>query len=125
MACNLPDLQMAPQLSTGSIQKIYDTGDTTDKPTLQVWDVKRIGNPSAANGSERYRYAALAWHTHAPRVTAKNGVPLGRIVISDGAHYQQAMLATQQNSKVQDGTLVQNCCVALKSYICNVVQGKK
>ena len=115
---------VAPQLSTGSIQKIYDTGDTTDKPTLQVWDVKRI-RKSDANGCERYRYAALAWHTHAPRVTAKNGVPLGRIVISDGAHYQQAMLATQQNSKVQDGTLVQNCCVALKSYICNVVQGKK
>jgi hypothetical protein len=46
-------------------------------------------------------------------------------VISDGANYQQAMLATQQNAKVQDGTLAQNCCVTLKSYICNVVQGKK
>ena len=47
------------------------------------------------------------------------------IVISDGCNYQQAMLATQQNSKVQDGSLAQNCCVVLKSYICNTVQGKK
>ena len=31
------------QLSEGAIKKIYDTGDTTATPTLQVWDVKRIG----------------------------------------------------------------------------------
>jgi hypothetical protein len=35
------------------------------------------------------------------------------------------MLATQQNSKVQDGSLVANCVVVLKQYICNTVQGKK
>ena len=37
----------------------------------------------------------------------------------------QAMLATQQNSKVQDGSLVANCVVVLKQYICDNVQGKK
>ena len=51
--------------------------------------------------------------------------PPHRIVISDGVHYQQAMLATQQNSKVLDGSLVSNCIVSLKQYICNTVQGKK
>ena len=35
------------------------------------------------------------------------------------------MLATQQNSKVLDGSLVANCVVVLKHYICNTVQGKK
>ena len=52
-------------------------------------------------------------------------LPAYSIVISDGVHFQQAMLATQQNSKVQDGSLVANCVVVLKQYICNTVQGKK
>ena len=46
-------------------------------------------------------------------------------MISDGVHFQQAMLATQQNSKVTDGSLAANCVISLKSYICNTVQGKK
>jgi hypothetical protein len=34
-----------PQLSEGVIRKIHDTNDTSEKPLVQVWDVKRIGRP--------------------------------------------------------------------------------
>ena len=32
-----------PTLSAGAIKQIYDSGDTSATPTVQVWDVKRIG----------------------------------------------------------------------------------
>ena len=35
-----------PTLSAGAIKKTYDTGDVSDHPTLQIWDVKRIGDLS-------------------------------------------------------------------------------
>jgi hypothetical protein len=67
-----PNTMANPQLSEGVIRKIHDTNDTTEKPLVQVWDVKRIGQPGQST-NERFR-----------------------IVISDGINYQQAMLATQQ-----------------------------
>ena len=36
-----------PTLSAGAIKKTYDTGDVSDNPTLQIWDVKRIGECTA------------------------------------------------------------------------------
>jgi|EP01043_Picozoa_sp_COSAG02_P110964 hypothetical protein len=36
-------MAMTPTLSAGSIKKTYDTGDVSEHPTLQIWDVKRIG----------------------------------------------------------------------------------
>ena len=57
-----------PQLSEGAIRKIYDTKDVTEKPLVQVWDVKRIGQHLKLD-NERFR-----------------------IIISDGINYQQAML---------------------------------
>ena len=61
-----------PQLSEGVIRKIYDfarsTNDVTEKPLVQVWDVKRIGQHLKLD-NERFR-----------------------IIISDGINYQQAML---------------------------------
>ena len=60
-----------PQLSEGVIRKIYDTNDVTEKPLVQLLDLKRIGQPGQSN--ERFR-----------------------VVISDGINYQQAMLVRQQ-----------------------------
>ena len=70
------------ELDSGAIKKIYDTNDTSLSPTVQVYDVKKIGANNANSANERYR-----------------------IVISDGVHYQQAMLATQMNDLVRDGKL--------------------
>ena len=78
----LPKLGEMAELDSGAIQKIVDTGDTSLGPVvLQVLDVKKIENPNPTN--ERYH-----------------------IVISDGIHYQQAMLGSQQmNELVQGGSL--------------------
>ena len=50
---------MAIELSQGSIQKIYETGDTTETPTLQIWDVKRIG--ASKTPPSRSSLAAASW----------------------------------------------------------------
>ena len=51
------------QLSEGAIKKIYDTGDTTATPTLQVCDGKRIGtrrhNPTRRSAILSRSLAAL------------------------------------------------------------------
>jgi enterochelin esterase-like enzyme len=49
----------------------------------------------------------------------------GRLVISDGVHFQQAMLATQLNELVNDGQLQPKCVVRLNEYICNTVHGRR
>ena len=47
------------------------------------------------------------------------------MVISDGDHLTQAMLATQLNNLVKDGTISNRCVVRLNEYICNKVQNRK
>ncbi len=46
-------------------------------------------------------------------------------MISDGVHFQQAMLATQLNELVNDGKLQPKCVVRLNEYICNTVHGRR
>ena len=86
-------------LTAGAVQRVHN-GDTTSSPTMQIIDVKRIGGQGGAQ--ERYR-----------------------LVISDGVHYQQAMLATQLNEMVSEGKVETRCVVQLKEYLCNTVQNKK
>jgi replication factor A1 len=65
---------------------------------MQVLDVRQIGNPQSTQ--KRYR-----------------------LVLSDGVHLQQAMLATQLNEKVKKA--VKGSMVQLLEYICNTVQNRK
>ena len=46
-------------------------------------------------------------------------------MISDGIHYQQAMLATQLNPLITQQQIVVRCIVRLNDYICNAVHGRK
>lgn len=48
-----------------------------------------------------------------------------RLVLSDGKHYAQSMLATQQNEMITNGGLQELCIVKLTDYIVNVVQNKR
>lgn len=48
-----------------------------------------------------------------------------RLVISDGEHYVQTMLATQANHVVADGKLVRGCMIRVKQYTPNNLKGKK
>ncbi len=60
--------------------------------------MKKIGSPA----SERYK-----------------------LVLSDGTHCMEGMLATQMNAIVNDNLLQQNCIIMLKAYILQDVQGRR
>ena len=46
-------------------------------------------------------------------------------MLSDGVHYQQAMLATQLNDTIDMENLKPNTLVKLDEVICNVVQDRR
>ncbi|KAJ7256487.1 hypothetical protein B0H12DRAFT_1210186 [Mycena haematopus] len=48
-----------------------------------------------------------------------------RIIVSDGEHFIQAMLATQLNTLVKDGTIKKNSIVNVTKMTCNFVQDKR
>ena len=68
-----------PPLHRGSVRQLL-AGQTSIHPVLQVVDVKQIGSAGGPGGAnERFR-----------------------LMLSDGEHYQQAMLATQLNELVKN-----------------------
>eukprot|EP00741_Cyanophora_paradoxa_P004684 tig00000823_g4546.t1 len=91
---------MAYQLSAGAINQIVGVGDTTLRPTLQVVDIKKVAPTS--NALERYR-----------------------IVISDGVHCSQGMLATQLNQNVLDETLRLYDVLVLEEHVANLIQNRR
>ncbi|KAK1549849.1 hypothetical protein Q3G72_008928 [Acer saccharum] len=72
-------------------------GDVNSKPLVQVLDIKLIGSTQ-----ERYR-----------------------LLISDSAASQHAMLATQLNDRVKTGAVKKGSVVQLIDYICSTVQNRK
>ncbi|KAF8911056.1 hypothetical protein CPB84DRAFT_1763251 [Gymnopilus junonius] len=101
---------MSHQLSAGSI-KLLQTASPDDvtvfesQHTLQFLSIKRVGNtpnPTGATPPDRYR-----------------------IIMSDGVHYMQAMLATQLNSLVQDNIIGKNTIALIDKLTCNYVQEKR
>ena len=74
------------------------------KPILQVIKVMQVvtkaqQQPSSSSSTERY------W-----------------VVLSDGTHQQQGILATQKNYFVNDGKLQKGSIVRLTHFVCNEVQ---
>ena len=69
-------------------------------PVMQCLQLKKMDN--TAQGADRWR-----------------------VVLSDGNHYVQSMLAAQANHVVHDGKLVRGCLVRLKQYTPNNLKGKK
>ncbi|KAF8965199.1 hypothetical protein BDZ97DRAFT_1904099 [Flammula alnicola] len=101
---------MVHQLTSGSCRLLQNaTPDDVDvfesKHTLQFLSIKKVGGTPTASGAtppDRYR-----------------------IIMSDGIHYMQAMLATQLNSMVQDNLLGKNTIVTIEKLTCNYVQEKR
>lgn len=48
-----------------------------------------------------------------------------RIILSDGVHFVQAMLATQLNELVSRGDITKNTIVVINKLTCNFVQDKR
>lgn len=95
------------QLSKGIVLRLLDTEDTSEellnsKPVLQILSVKKIGPPPGPNTSDRYR-----------------------VIVSDGEHFLQAMLATQLNGLIEDNVFVKNSIVRITQFTCNMVQDKR
>lgn len=84
-------------LTQGAIMRTYQTDDVNHQPILQIIDIKKLSSTS-----DRYR-----------------------LVISDGQHYQQAMLATQLNSLITTQQVKEHCIVRLDEFISNNVAKRK
>jgi hypothetical protein len=95
---------MTEQITRGCVPKLT-AGDTLSQPILQVTGIKKV-EPAQTKGNavgpERYR-----------------------VLLSDGDHIMQGMLATQRNPLVTSGQLIANSVVRLQDYLCNEVQGRK
>ncbi|XP_054786686.1 replication protein A 70 kDa DNA-binding subunit A [Prosopis cineraria] len=74
-------------------------GDVNSKPLVQVLDIKLISNNTQ---QERYR-----------------------LLISDSASTQHAMLATQLNDRVRTGRVKKGSVVQLIDYVCSQIQNRK
>lgn len=48
-----------------------------------------------------------------------------RLVIADGNHYVQSMLATQANHVIHDNKLQRGCLIRVKQYQANSIKGRK
>ncbi|KAK3181146.1 Replication factor A protein 1 [Lecanicillium sp. MT-2017a] len=96
-------MDAASALSKGSLDVIFNDPDKAAKlfpvPVMQCLQVKQMA-PSA-QGGDRYR-----------------------LVMSDGQHYVQTMLATQANHVVHDEKLVRGCLARIKQYTPNNLKGK-
>lgn len=92
-----------PQLSKGSVRYIYEIGQPQGEHVLQILDIRSVqSKEGSAQPVKQDRY---------------------RLVLSDGDHFIQAMLATQQNSIVpQIGVY---SVVRVQECISNVVQNKR
>lgn len=91
------------EISAGSISHIYTTSDTSTRPVVQICELKRISQPNAKPDAQ----------------------PRYRLAISDGVHFQQAMLATQLNVLINEGKISLYCLVRLNDFICNNLQNKR
>ncbi|EFZ01765.1 replication factor-A subunit 1 [Metarhizium robertsii] len=96
-------MDAASALSRGSLDVIFNDIDKAAKlfpvPVMQCLQVKPMG--ASATGGERYR-----------------------LVMSDGDHYVQAMLATQANHVIHEGKLVRGSFARVKQYNPQNLKGK-
>ena len=79
---------VGPPLHRGAVKQVLQQNATGLRPVLQIIDVKQIGT----NGQQQQQPAPGGGTTER-----------FRLIVSDGEHYQQAMLATQLNGLVTSG----------------------
>ncbi len=94
-------------LTQGAIAQMIQTADpanSVQNPVCQILSIKKIqaSATSASNVGDRYR-----------------------IILSDGLHYAQAMLASQKRSMVESGELEKHSIVRIAQYASNSVQNRR
>ncbi|KAG9315620.1 hypothetical protein JVU11DRAFT_3262 [Chiua virens] len=96
-----------PQLSAGICTRLNDASpDEIDSLgsgfTVQLLSIKKVSQQTSTANIDRYR-----------------------IIISDGVHFVQAMLATQLNDLVASGRIIKNSIIVIDKLTCNFVQDKR
>jgi replication factor A1 len=97
---------MADLLVPGSLDRIiHAEGDDpvlNSTPVVQFLSIKQVDAKQGGAAQDRYR-----------------------IIISDGQHYLQSMLATQLNTSVQDGSVGKLSIVRLTRFTINNIRDKR
>eukprot|EP01113_Clastostelium_recurvatum_P027557 TRINITY_DN3326_c0_g1_i3.p1 TRINITY_DN3326_c0_g1~~TRINITY_DN3326_c0_g1_i3.p1 ORF type:complete len:672 (-),score=130.92 TRINITY_DN3326_c0_g1_i3:37-2010(-) len=101
-----------PPLTAGAVATLFrnEHPSTSLKPVLQVLEIKRIQVNNSAPAGQPDRF---------------------RLVISDGQHYQQGMLATQLNhmvsldGNVEGGKVATTCIIRVHEYNINLLSNRK
>ena len=98
-----------PQLTAGIVPRLANSEHEVDQdelftsqPTVQLLSFKKIPPSGGANPIDRYR-----------------------VIISDGEHFLQAMLATQLNHIVEEDVIDKGAVGIVEKFTCNLVQGKR
>ena len=99
-------LAMESELTTGIVAKAFTAVDTAEveslQPTVQLLSIKKVPNAGHSNSPDRYR-----------------------IIVSDGAQFIQAMLATQLNDLVESGQICRNVIVRLTKFAAQNISAKR
>lgn len=90
-------------LSQGALQEVFQGRKCDDsfQPVFQILDLRKVA-PSPNVQHDRYR-----------------------VILSDGLHYTQGMLATGHNNLVTSGELQLQCLVKCQNLIVNNVGGRR
>ena len=107
-------MEEAPRLTPGAVVAIWELpdGPAMYKPVLQVADLRLVtAKKSTADA------AADSGQQQKP--------DRFRMLLSDGVHSQQSMLATALNHLVTDGALRRGSIVQLQEITCNNIQGRR
>ncbi|KLO19144.1 replication factor-a protein [Schizopora paradoxa] len=94
-------------MTAGSLMKLLNSQEEDEQlwtagHVIQIVSMKKVTNPGREGQMERYR-----------------------LIISDGAYYTQAMLATQLNHMVDEDRLRKLDVVKVDKLTCNTVQNKR
>ena len=73
----------------------------TSKPVIQLLSIKKV-QPTGASSTDRYR-----------------------VIVSDGVHFMQSMLATQMNPQIENDTIGRHSVIQLDKFIVNFVQNRR
>ena len=88
-------------ITSGAVQRIY-LYDTTPGSVVQVLDIRRLS--TAGNSMAVVRF---------------------RLVVSDGRHYQQAVVVTELNARIESGEVETLGLIKLTEVSCQVVAGRR
>jgi replication factor A1 len=77
------------------------------------------------NSEHIVQFVSIKKVVPASTTTVTPSVDRHRIIMSDGEHYLQAMLATQLNTLVYEGAIQKNAIVVVEKLTCNYVQEKR